>query len=58
MLFIIFLPLYFSEHKGTKNPAQFDMNGKVFEVKECKESLFMLTVCKQLYMLKIVHANV
>lgn len=36
MLFIIFLPLYFSEHKGTKNPAQFDMNGKIFVVKECQ----------------------
>ena len=34
------------------------MNGKISVVKDCKESLFVLTVCKQLYMLKIVHANV
>ena len=57
MLFILYL-IFLLEHKGTKNPAQFDMNGIVFVVKDSKESLFMLTVCKQLYMLKIVHANV
>jgi len=35
-LFIVYLSLYFSEHKGTKNPAHSVMNGKEFVVKECQ----------------------
>jgi len=48
MFFIIFLPLYFSEHKGAKNPAQFDMNGKVFVVKDSKGSETLQTKGKLL----------
>lgn len=48
MLFIVYFISIFSEHKGTKNPAQFDMNGKVFVVKDSKGSETLQTKGKLL----------
>ena len=33
----------------TKNPAQFDMNGNNSVVKDCQESLYLTTDCKQYF---------
>ena len=43
------IPFLLSEHKGTKNPVQFDVNGNNSVVKDCQESLYLTTDCKQYF---------